>query len=175
MTVGMVPRGNLVHAPGMPGMATDHAPERQPATPEEAVGLEGLGPIGRAAGIKPAGGGQQRRKEPPVALDQQIWQTPHRIPAGAPPWRHSWKHCFRLGVIAPVDEAWARIDGTRRYQSEKGHQISDRAGGPVLPGLHGNQPPECSGGRPGRPTVPLPRGDLRFHFRDPAPASLGCP
>ncbi len=84
---GMFSGRNRVDSPRMPGVTPNHAPECQPAAPEETVDLEGLGSVSRAAGIKPASGGQQRRNEPLVAQDQQIWHAPHRIPAGAPPWR----------------------------------------------------------------------------------------
>lgn len=168
---GMFPEGNRVDSPGVPGMTPDHTPECQPAAPEETVDLEGLGSIGRAAGIKPASGRQQRRNESPVAQDQQIWHAPHRIPAGAPPWRQ-W---FGSGNKHRLTRLRRGQSGLEDSNQGNGSPVSDRAGGPVLPGLHGNRPPEYSGGRSGRPTVPLPRGDPRFHFRNPAATSLGCP
>jgi len=157
--------GNRIHTPGMPGMTANHAPQCQPAASEKAMGLQGLGSIGRTAGIKTAGVRQQRRKEAPVAQDQQIWQTPHTIPAGAPPWKHDSGWALSTG-----NEARARVAGTSKNPLVVS-LVSDQAGGPVLPGHHRRWPPEYSGGQPGRPTVPLPRRDLRFHFRNPAAAS----
>jgi len=166
---GIFRKGNRIHTPGMPGMTANHAPQCQPAASEKAMGLQGLGSIGRTAGIKTAGVRQQRRKEAPVAQDQQIWQPPHTIPAGAPPWKHDSGWALSTG-----NEARARVAGTSKNPLVVS-LVSDQAGGPVLPGHHRRWPPEYSGGRPGRPTVPLPRRDLRFHIRNPAAASLECP
>ena len=60
MMVLVVWMGYGIHAPGMPGVTANHTPECQPAASQKPVGFQGLGPVGRAAGIKPASGRQQR-------------------------------------------------------------------------------------------------------------------
>ena len=141
MSCWMSCSGNRIHTPGMPGMTANHAPQCQPAASEKAMGFQGLGSIGRTAGIKTAGVRQQGRKKTPVAQDQQIWQAPHTIPAGAPPWKHDSGWALSTG-----NEARARVAGTAKNPLVKSHLSVTKKAVQFFPDITGGGPQNIPAG-----------------------------